>query len=240
MPYFKSIFGCEPTARERVFPSPFPAENLCVIISDRISTRYRHRAATAETATAALVRLVEQRTGNYFLFFPSYEYMKMLYTLFVRACPGIDTRIQTPDMTEDDRDGFLARFCEARTRSLVGFVVMGGIFGEGIDLVGERLSGAGIVGVGLPGISQEREVIRDYYDHHLQAGFEYAYLFPGMIRVLQAAGRVIRTENDKGAILLIGQRFATPTYRGLLPMEWEPDKADTHSDIERVLKAFWQ
>ncbi len=240
MPYFKSIFGCEPTAREQVFPSPFPAENLCVIISDRISTRYRHRAATAETATAALVRLVEQKSGNYLLFFPSYEYMKMLYTLFVRARPGIETQIQTPDMTEDDRDRFLARFCETRTRSLVGFVVMGGIFGEGIDLVGERLSGAGIVGVGLPGISPERDVIRDYYDHHLHAGFEYAYLFPGMIRVLQAAGRVIRTENDRGAILLIGQRFATPTYRDLLPMEWEPDRTDTHADIERMIKAFWE
>jgi len=243
MQYFKSIFGCESTARERVIPSPFPPENLCVLVSHRISTRYRHRSATADAVAFALIRFVEQKEGNYLLFFPSYEYMKMLYTEFA-ACageyPGIEAQMQTPDMTEDDRDRFLARFCEERTRSLVGFVVMGGIFGEGIDLVGEHLSGAAIVGVGLPGISLERDLIRDYFDHHLHAGFEYAYLFPGMIRVLQAAGRVIRTETDRGVILLIGQRFATPQYRNLFPMEWQPCPAPAEDDIGRLLKDFWR
>jgi DNA excision repair protein ERCC-2 len=240
MHYFKNLFGCDPDASERIIPSPFPKENLSVLVSHQISTRYRHRAASADTVAAALIRFVEQKTGNYLLFFPSYQYMKMIHTVFEERCPGVEIQIQAPVMSEDERDGFLKRFSRAHTDTLVGFVVMGGIFGEGIDLVGERLSGAAVVGVGLPGISTERDLIRDFFEHHHDAGFEYAYLFPGMIRVLQAAGRVIRTETDRGVIFLIGQRFVTPQYRSLLPAEWQPIKVRDDNTIGQALKEFWE
>lgn len=239
MHYFKNIFGCDPTASERIIASPFPKENLSVLVSDQISTRYRHRAATADRVATALIRFVEQKAGNYLLFFPSYQYMQVIFAAFETARPEIETQIQAPEMSEDERERFLERFSKARADTLVGFVVMGGIFGEGIDLVGERLSGAAIVGVGLPGISMEKDLIRDYFDHHHGAGFEYAYLFPGIIRVLQAAGRVIRTENDRGVVFLIGQRFVTPQYRNLLPVEWQPIRVRDGEKIGQVLKGFW-
>ena len=116
---------------------------------------------------------------------------------------------------------------------------MGGIFGEGIDLVGDRLSGAVVVGVGLPGISLEKELIRDYFTTHHNAGFEYAYQYPGINRVLQAAGRVIRTETDRGVILLIDQRYGTYRYRSLLPSEWKPEKIKSLSQFDEDLHRFW-
>jgi len=119
-------------------------------------------------------------------------------------------------------------------------VVMGGIFGEGIDLMGERLSGAGIVGVGLPGISLERELIREYFEGHLGAGFEFAYLYPGMIRVQQAAGRVIRSESDRGVVLLIGERFSIAPYRNLLPETWSPVRLHSEQQFTQVLGRFWK
>jgi DNA excision repair protein ERCC-2 len=237
--YFKEVLGCEDAAEKRVLPSPFPEENLRVLVADRISTRYRHRQVTIAPVTQALIHLVEQKKGNYLLFFPSYAYMKMIHTAFALERPRLQTLVQTPEMTEIERDRFLKQFTTESPETLVGFVVMGGIFGEGIDLAGERLSGAAVVGPGLPGISLERQLIRDYFDHHLQLGFQYAYLFPGIIRVLQAAGRVIRSEKDRGAVLLIGQRFATPTYRKLLPEEWRPISVQEDDQFEQILKQFW-
>jgi DNA excision repair protein ERCC-2 len=143
-------------------------------------------------------------------------------------------------MTEAERDRFLSRFSTEAQRTLVGFVVMGGVFGEGIDLTGKRLSGAGIVGVGLPGISLEKELIREYFDQSRGAGFEYAYLFPGIIRVLQAAGRVIRSEDDRGVVLLIGQRFAMTPYRDLLPGHWHPVSVQEDMRITKILEDFWK
>ena len=116
---------------------------------------------------------------------------------------------------------------------------MGGIFGEGIDLLGDRLSGAVIVGVGLPAISSERELIRDFFANTSQAGFEYAYIYPGMNRVLQAAGRVIRSENDRGVVLLIDQRFSNFQYKTLLPEEWHPVHVQNVKGLRNILEEFW-
>jgi DNA excision repair protein ERCC-2 len=142
-------------------------------------------------------------------------------------------------MSESERDDFIDRFGRENPRTMVGFAVMGGIFGEGIDLVGERLSGAVVVGVGLPGISPENELIRDYFKNTHNAGYEYAYQYPGINRVLQAAGRVIRTETDRGVVLLIDQRYATYRYRSLFPVEWRPVKVRNHEQFADDLKRFW-
>jgi DNA excision repair protein ERCC-2 len=208
-------------------------------VQSGFSTLYRDRERTKRYVSQAICTLIQQKKGNYLIFFPSYEYLLMVFEEFLSDCPDIETIYQTPGMNENEREDFLKRFAQENCRTLVGFAVMGGIFGEGIDLVGDRLSGAVIVGVGLPGISLERELIRDYFSDTLDAGFEYAYQYPGITRVLQAAGRVIRTETDLGVVLLIDQRYATHRYRSLLPKEWHPIRVQRHPIFAEDLKRFW-
>ena len=143
-------------------------------------------------------------------------------------------------MSEAERDLFLAKFTCEKVSRRVGFAVMGGIFGEGIDLEGDRLTGAAIVGVGLPGISVENELIRQYFDRIDGSGFDHAYLYPGINRVLQAAGRVIRSETDRGVVMLIDDRYATARYRNLLPDHWQPVHVRSDANMEKQLQQFWK
>ena len=239
MSYFKKILGCNGDAAGITIPSPFPGKNLNLFISDRISTLYRDREKTRLEVLQAIYTLINQRKGNYLIFFPSYEYMMMVCESFRPHDPNSEIMIQTPGMSESERDDFLNRYRHTSTNSLVGFAVMGGVFGEGIDLVGDHLSGAVVVGVGLPGISLEKELIKDYFTHSDNAGFEYAYQYPGINRVLQAAGRVIRTENDRGVVLLIDQRYATHRYRSLFPVEWQPIRVQDQKQFAERLQKFW-
>jgi DNA excision repair protein ERCC-2 len=165
--------------------------------------------------------------------------MKMIHSTFTQTNPEIDTIIQNPGMTEEQRTEFLSNFLTDNSATLAGFAVMGGVFGEGIDLVGERLSGAVIYGVGLPALSPERDLIRDYFSDMEGAGYEYAYLFPGINRVLQAAGRVIRSDKDRGIVVLIDDRFRSPRYKSLFPKEWKPVRVDNMEYLSRILKDFW-
>lgn len=236
--YFQKIFGCDETVKELLLPSPFPKEKLCLLVSDRISTLYRQREGTKERVARELIELVDQRRGNYLLFFPSYAYMTMVHSLVSRERPEMNILIQAPDMREEERDAFLAKFRADNGQTLIGFAVMGGVFGEGIDLVGDRLTGAAVVGVGLPAISPERELIKEHFDRN-GVGFEYAYVFPGINRVLQAAGRVIRSELDRGAVLLIDQRFGNARYRALFPREWQPIFVRDEKHLRRSLDDFW-
>jgi DNA excision repair protein ERCC-2 len=238
--YFKKILGCDADAIAINIPSPFPDSNLRLLVYDRISTLYRQRSNTKEQVAQAISSLVSQKTGNYLVFFPSYEYLMMVLEVFQSDGPDGEVIVQAPAMSEQDREVFLNRFDRQNRRSLIGFAVMGGIFGEGIDLVGDRLSGAVVVGVGLPGISLEKELIRDYFAVNHNAGFEYAYQYPGINRVMQAAGRVIRTETDRGVVLLIDQRYGTHRYRSLFPEKWEPTYVQTRDQISRELKIFWK
>ncbi|MEE4265421.1 MAG: ATP-dependent DNA helicase [Desulfobacteraceae bacterium] len=240
MDYFKNILGCDPRAAALILPSPFPVENFKLFVYDRISTLYRQRDNTKEQVARAISSLVSQKTGNYLVFFPSYEYMMMVFDAFQAECPDGEVIIQAPGMSEHEREEFLNRFGKENHQSLIGFAVMGGIFGEGIDLVGDRLSGAVVVGVGLPGISLEKELIRDYFAVHHNTGFEYAYQYPGINRVLQAAGRVIRTEIDQGVVLLIDQRYGTHRYRSLLPAEWRPVRVQSGEQLGQALQKFWK
>ena len=240
MAYFKKILGCNEDAAGLAIPSPFPGENLNLFISDRISTFYRDRDKTRLQVSEAISTLINQKKGNYLVFFPSYEYMMMVFESFRSYGMDAEIMLQTPGMSESDRDKFISRYRQNSPISLVGFAVMGGIFGEAIDLVGERLSGAIVVGVGLPGISQENELIKEYFNQVHNAGFEYAYQYPGINRVFQAAGRVIRTEKDRGVVLLIDQRYATHRYRSLLPVEWEPIRVETQKQFAEKLQKFWR
>jgi DNA excision repair protein ERCC-2 len=238
--YFKSILGCEENADQLIIPSPFPGENLGVFVSDRISTLYRHRDRTKSDVLQPILELIAQKQGNYLLFFPSYAYMQMICELFQIQRPQTDIIVQTPGMSETEREEFLERFSQDNPENLLGFAVMGGIFGEGIDLVGRRLCGAAIVGVGLPAVSMEKDLIRDYFNVTQQAGFEYAYLYPGINRVLQACGRVIRTETDRGVVLLIDQRYGTYRYKSLLPAYWNPSRVSNEQQFAQQLQKFWK
>jgi DNA excision repair protein ERCC-2 len=240
--YFRHILGCDLSAKELILPSPFPRENLCLPVADRVSTLYKYRERTKMAVARAIDALVKQQPGNYLIFFPSYKYMTMIHDLFSVMNPETDILVQTPGMSEAEREEFLETFSFdnlANGKTLVGFAVMGGIFGEGIDLVGDRLSGAAVVGVGLPGISLERELIKEYFNSQQGTGFEYAYLYPGMNRVFQAAGRVIRTATDRGVVLLIGSRFSIHQYRSLLPGHWHPIRVRDDQQLGEILHQFW-
>jgi DNA excision repair protein ERCC-2 len=239
MQYFARLFGCDDNARTLSLPSPFPSENLCILIAGKISALYKYREFTKFEVARMVSALIDQKKGNYLIFFPSYEYMRMVHEIFKARRPRNQIIVQEPNMSERERERFLGHFDEPSDGYLTGFAVMGGFFAESIDLVGERLTGAAIVGVGFPQISLEREIIRAYFDRIDGSGFAFAYQVPGMIKVLQAAGRVIRSEADRGVVMLIDTRYTGPPYRLMLPAEWRPAFIDGVEKVGKVLTEFW-
>lgn len=226
-------------------PSPFSKENRIILIARDVSTKYTRRgAAEYERIAGYIFDFVTAKTGNYMVFFPSYRMMNEVAECFeIKAAEKGKTDysllLQKQGMTETDREDFLNFFEEGTKVAKIGFCVMGGIFGEGIDLRADRLIGAVIVGTGLPQVCNERELFRNYFDEKSRSGFEYAYLYNGMNKVLQSAGRVIRTDDDRGAILLLDERFGTSQYRELFPKEWYPFEYVTRDNMVMKLTAFW-
>lgn len=238
--YFMRLFGCGDDARSLSLPSPFPSEHLCVMVAGEISALYKHREFTKYEVARMISALVDQKKGNYLIFFPSYQYMKMIHEIFQKRRPRAHIIVQNRKMSEGDREKFLAHFDQRTDGYLTGFAVMGGFFAESIDLVGERLTGAAVVGVGFPQISLEREIIKAYFNNINGSGFAFAYQVPGMIKVLQAAGRVIRSEEDRGVVLLIDTRYTVAPYRLMLPKEWRPTFVNNVENVGTVLKKFWE
>ncbi len=239
--YFLDLFGCDPVTPFFALPSPYPKANLKLLVDGSTSTYFNERQSTSPSVVEAIRAITSGKPGNYLCFFPSYAYMAMVHDAFSTRYPLTATLVQTPAMSESERDDYLNRFghLNPETETLIGFAVMGGIFGEGIDLAGDRLSGAIIIGVGLPALSPERELIRSYFADTHEAGFEYAYQYPGMNRVLQAAGRVIRSAEDRGVVLLLDRRYRTHRYRTLFPDDWRPVMAAAPQDIKRIVTHFW-
>jgi len=237
--YFRAVLGGSPEDPVLQLGSPFPSGNLAVLIQDRIQTRYKARAESLGDVVTAIATLVRGRCGNYLVYLPSYQYLQSVVEAFKTACPSVQVLAQRPGLTEPERDAFLAAFSVEHGETLVGFAVLGGIFGEGIDLIGERLIGAVVVGVGLPQLCVERDLIRDHFQKHTAAGFDYAYTFPGMNRVLQAVGRVIRSETDHGVVLLIDSRFNETRYRRLFPPWWKTVRVRQPSGVTTALQGFW-
>jgi DNA excision repair protein ERCC-2 len=240
MEYYRALLGGTPQDPVLQLPSPFPPENLAVLIQDRIQTHFKGRTASLGDVVEAIGTLVQGRRGNYLVYFPSYHYLKLAVPEFKQRHPLVRTLVQHSGMTEAERDEFLAAFSVEHGETLVGFAVLGGIFGEGIDLVGERLIGAVIVGVGLPQLCLERDLIRDYFQQQKAGGFEFAYTFPGMNRVLQAVGRVIRSETDRGVVLLIDARFNESRYRRLFPPWWKFARVRNSGAMREALIQFWE
>ena len=238
--YYRALLGGSPEDPWLQLPSPFPPEHLAVLVQERLRTQLKARGESLADVVQAIAALVQGRRGNYLVYLPSYHSMGLVQAHFQTQHPAIAVLVQRPSMTEAERDAFLAAFAAEHEATRVGFAVLGGIFGEGIDLVGERLIGAIIVGVGLPQLCVERDLIRDFYQDRTGAGFDYAYTFPGMNRVLQAIGRVIRSESDRGVVLLIDARYAEARYRRLFPPAWRPVRVANPAAIGEALQQFWR
>ncbi|OJG75784.1 helicase [Enterococcus quebecensis] len=239
--YYQEILGGGVQSLRYRIPSPFPKENQLLVIENYIQTTYKERESSYGKIVESLTNMVQHKKGNYFVFFPSYSYMDIVYDLFRHKNPVIKTKIQETSMNEAEREAFLAEFISEPKETLVGFCVLGGIFSEGIDLKGTRLIGTAIVGVGLPQINHEQELIKDYYDQKKNQGFQFAYQIPGMNKVLQAAGRVIRDTDDKGIVLLLDQRFTTNAVQRFFPAHWNGVQTAFSPDgTKQLLHQFWQ
>lgn len=225
-------------------PSPFPTDHRLLMVGRGVSTKYKRRGpAEYQKIVDYILHFILARKGNYLIFFPSYRLMEEIGEYITNALTDIEEcielYIQGASMTETEREEYLSHFQDTPVCTTVGLCVMGGIFSEGIDLKDSRLIGAVIVGTGLPMVCTENELFREYFDQEKGAGFDYAYQYPGMNKVLQAAGRVIRTATDYGAILLLDERFLQPAYQKLFPREWFPYEIVTPGTIEAHLSRFW-
>ncbi|MHA1220081.1 MAG: ATP-dependent DNA helicase, partial [Candidatus Heimdallarchaeaceae archaeon] len=239
--YFAYLLGGDKGSTKMQLPSPFPKENLALMLADHISTRYVHREQSYKEIAELILRVTKPKIGNYIIYFPSYVYLENVLEEFEKIKEGTEIIVQTQGMTEQQREEFLEKFSDFGKTTLIGFCVMGGIFGEGIDLIGEKLSGAVVVGVGLPKVSLEQNLIKDYFDAKNGRGFLFAYTFPGMNKVMQAAGRVIRTEKDQGVVLLIGDRYSTNTYTKLFPEAWQDIRLiNNKNQLSKMIESFWK
>lgn len=218
MDYFADILGCK-NAVTLELDSPYEKENLCLIAYDGVSNRYGDRKNNADEVAELIATVCESHGGNYIVYFSSYEHMNEVYSLFTEFCPEYKTVLQKSNMTYRDRQAFLDSF-RTDGEGIVGFCVLGGAFSEGVDLKGKRLCGAIIVGTGLPKLTSSQNILKDYFDTTREDGFSYAYRYPAMIKVMQAVGRVIRSEEDCGIAVLIDDRYGeAETYR-LFPKAW--------------------
>jgi len=245
--YYKALLSV--TAKEDYdfyVDSPFDISNRLLFIATDVTSKYTRRNENEYVRISEYIRkIVRGKNGNYLVFFPSYIFMRSVYDIFtdrelVKAGNGIQTVIQENAMTEKAREAFLNNFQAGSDTTMIGFCVLGGIFSEGIDLKEDRLIGAILVGTGLPQISYERELLKEYFDLNQNMGFDFAYLYPGMNKILQAGGRVIRTEKDKGVIALLDERFNYPSYRQLFPREWEIYKKVNIDTVENTINKFWE
>ncbi len=263
--YYKEQLGGDLDDYAIYVPSPFQTEKRLLMIGKDVSTKYTRRTkGEFEKIATYLDAFVSTKVGNYFVFFPSYQILEKMVDIVVKMLhwkmvevnqkeepeeeeqlllsfldPSVQFYVQHPMMTEEEKEQFLQAFSEQPTKRTVGFCVMGGIFGEGIDLRNDRLIGTVIVGTGLPMVCHEKELFKSYFDTKNGKGFEYAYLYPGMNKVMQSAGRVIRTTEDMGAILLLDERFVYNTYQDLFPREWFPHEVVTVDTMKEKLEVFW-
>lgn len=241
MLYYRKLLSTEKDDFGIYVQSPFNKENRQILMGIDVSSRYTRRNYTEYRKIAEYIaRTAWKKKGNYLVFFPSYKLLEAVYDIYENefSADWVQCICQTASMNEYEREEFLEQFTE-RENTLVGFCVLGGIFSEGIDLIGNRLIGVLIVGTGLPQISNEREILKRYYDKKGENGFDYAYRYPGMNKVLQAAGRVIRTQEDSGVIILLDERFYSQDYMELFPVEWSDMEICSLNTLEDNLGKFW-
>ena len=235
--FFMTVLGlAEDDTDVLAFPSAFPPENRLVAVVGNVSTRYRYRSQFLKDIGDIISRIIDKKRGNYLVFFPSYGYLRAVES-FVMS-PGYFRVFQEPGLSEEQRIQ-MVDFLKG-DRPVLMFAVQGGIFSEGMDYPGQSVIGGIVVGPGLPQVSYETELLREYYDRTRSQGFEFAYLYPGMSRVIQSAGRVIRSPKDRGIIVLVGERFTKPPYNEMFPEEWcYGDSGLEITDWEQAIEEFW-
>lgn len=231
--YFGRLLGVGGQAAWYELPSPFPAEHMGVFVVTTISTALQRREDGADALVTAIQNVVRARQGNYLVFFPSYAYMEMIVSRYVAAA-GESVIVQRRDMDENERDAFVSRF--GTGQPVTGFALMGGIFAEAVDLTGDQLVGVVVVGAGLPHVHVERDLIRSHFGDE---GEHFAYQYPGMQRVLQTAGRLIRTENDRGVLCLVDHRFRQPFYQNMFPPHWQTRYLRHTDELGPAVERFW-
>lgn len=242
MEYYANVCGCA-DAVQLELPSPYERDNLCLVTVDSVSTRFSQRKNSAADVAELIETVTESHPGNYIVYFPSYKYMEAVVRRYLRLSPSMPVIMQKAGMSLKERERFLHAFekGERTGEGVVAFCVLGGIFSEGIDLRGERLIGTIIVGIGLPGLSSELNILAEYYERTRESGRDYAYLYPAMNKILQAAGRVIRSEDDRGVVVLIDDRYVDPGIRRLFPAHWSRMQytGDAYT-LGVVLERFWK
>ncbi len=243
--YYKKLLSTVKDDYAIYAESPFDAKKRKLLIGADVSTKYTRRGKEMyERYARYLIETARAKAGNYLAFFPSYRFMEEVYEEFLEmlkedAEEEIEYVMQSQYMSEEAREIFLENFEEAKEHSLIGFCVLGGIFSEGIDLAEDKLIGAMVVGTGLPQVCTERELLKTYFDSQGLRGFDYAYLYPGMNKVLQSAGRVIRTDEDRGVVLLLDERFLDVRYRETFPREWKEYELCTARNVSQKVQEFW-
>ena len=238
--YYKTLLSGNQEDYAVYVNSPFPEENRLLMVAEDVSSRYTRRSPSEYRKVADYIRIVTQsRPGNYMVFFPSYQYMGEIEEILEEEPLKADLLVQGQGMGEAEKTEFLEEFEKERSHSLAAFCVMGGVFSEGIDLKEERLIGVIVVGTGLPMVCVEQEVLKGYFDETEEKGFDFSYQYPGMNKVLQAAGRVIRTPEDRGVILLLDDRFLRRDHLELFPREWEHFQVVNRGNAARCLEDFW-
>lgn len=238
--YYKTLLSGNQEDYAVYVNSPFPEENHLLMVAEDVSSRYTRRSPSEYRKVADYIRIVTQsRPGNYMVFFPSYQYMDEIEEILEEEPLKADLLVQGQGMGEAEKTEFLEEFEKERSHSLAAFCVMGGVFSEGIDLKEERLIGVIVVGTGLPMVCVEQEVLKGYFDETEEKGFDFSYQYPGMNKVLQAAGRVIRTPGDRGVILLLDDRFLRRDHLELFPREWEHFRVVNRGNAARCLEDFW-
>ncbi len=250
--YYADILGGGKDSVTVAFDSPFDPANLCVVVADAVSTRYGDRAKSYRRVAGYIAATAAAKVGNYMVYFPSYEYLDKVHGIFCKKYPHVKTVVQRAGMSGAERDAFIAAFTSSTAEMQIGFCVLGGLFSEGVDLPGKTLIGTVIVGVGLPGLSSERNIMRAYYDERTggdpdasiggaSLGYAYVYTYPGMNHVLQAAGRVIRRDDDRGVVVLIDDRYTSAPYTDLYPAHWQGMcAAGDPASLNAYLQRFWQ
>ena len=241
MEYFKELYGAQEGDYSVNLTSPFDYKNKLTIVGKDVSTTYSNRKRTLPKIVNYIIECVKSKRGNYLVFFPSYEYMWMVHEEIKKREVDFSLVAQGDHMNEEEKEEFLSLFKEGGEKTHIGLSVLGGHFSEGIDLTLDKLIGVIIIGVGMPKICLERESIKEYYNSIGKNGFDYAYVYPGIIKVLQAAGRCIRTEKDKGVVLLLDDRYFTNKYKSLLPREWFLNiLSESEEGIKKTCEHFWK
>ena len=240
--YYKGLLGGEKEDYEVYAHSVFQPHKRALLVAADVTSKYTRRSEEEFVTIARYIHeIVARKKGNYMVFCPSYAFSQDIYDIYTTQFAGadVDCMMQQEYMNEQAREEFLECFEEEAERTLVGFCILGGIFSEGIDLKNDRLIGVIIVGTGIPQVCQERELLKDYFNKNEENGFDYSYRYPGMNKVLQAAGRVIRTAEDVGVIALLDERFLQYAYQRMFPREWEHFERVTVETVGERVGAFW-